>query len=404
MAIRQFGIPRYFVMLVGGSLLLTTGCADDRSHTGPKESEPLPAVEVGEDAPVDLTYVCGNRFIVSNAHAVPITVTYRVSGGEEEETAEVGAAPAEDPAVSEQMFETRTGGAVQLFLDGKPLVARANGGTPCTPVVPAPSFAVASGTESGQWTAPVSWPIVAVHMALLPSGRVLAIGRGTPAGLGSRHRCVYARPQSRLALLCGARAASRMDGCSSPAVTSPTAMAFRTSPSSPEPITPGRPALRWPMDAGIRRPLSWATESCDPGRPGPVGHCGHDSGSVEQRYGPATGANSRFRTILAPSSPPTDRSILVAHRRDALSLAVGRRRVEEGTGATGRARDYGSAVMYDDGKILYAGGGGSTNTAETINLNETRNRMVTLTGSMAFARRHPPHGYFPRERCWRPAG
>ncbi len=125
--------------------------------------------------------MCGNRFIVSNAHVVPITVTYRVSGSEEEGTAKVDAAPAEDPAVSEQMFETRAGGNVQIFLDGKPLVTRANGGTPCTPVVPAPSFAVASGTESGQWTAPVSWPIVAVHMALLPSGQVLSIGRkGTP--------------------------------------------------------------------------------------------------------------------------------------------------------------------------------------------------------------------------------
>jgi len=32
------------------------------------------------------------------------------------------------------------------------------------------------------------------------------------------------------------------------------------------------------------------------------------------------------------------------------------------------SRDYGSAVMYDDGKILYAGGARTTNTAEIINI------------------------------------
>ncbi len=43
--------------------------------------------------------------------------------------------------------------------------------------------------------------------------------------------------------------------------------------------------------------------------------------------------------------------------------------------------------MYDDGRILYAGGGRSTNTAEVINLNEAQPKWH-LTGSMAFARRH----------------
>jgi len=66
-------------------------------------------------------------------------------------------------------------------------------------------------------------------------------------------------------------------------------------------------------------------------------------------------------------------------------------------------RDYGSAVMYDTGKILYVGGGGMKNwgggawpdaktdvptqTAETIDLNSS-NRTWQNTGSMAFRRRH----------------
>ena len=45
-------------------------------------------------------------------------------------------------------------------------------------------------------------------------------------------------------------------------------------------------------------------------------------------------------------------------------------------------RDYGGHAMYDIGKILVAGGGPSTNTAEVINLNGVA-PTATPTGSMA---------------------
>jgi hypothetical protein len=50
-------------------------------------------------------------------------------------------------------------------------------------------------------------------------------------------------------------------------------------------------------------------------------------------------------------------------------------------------REYGSAVMYEPGRILYAGGGRTTNTAEIIDLNQAAPAW-RATGSMAFARRH----------------
>ena len=50
-------------------------------------------------------------------------------------------------------------------------------------------------------------------------------------------------------------------------------------------------------------------------------------------------------------------------------------------------RSYGSAVMYEPGKMLYAGGGFTTNSAEVIDLNKTP-AAWTLTSPMAFARRH----------------
>ncbi len=49
-------------------------------------------------------------------------------------------------------------------------------------------------------------------------------------------------------------------------------------------------------------------------------------------------------------------------------------------------RTYGAHAMYDIGKILVAGGGPSTNTAEVINLNGAT-PTVTPTGSMAYGRR-----------------
>ena len=37
--------------------------------------------------------------------------------------------------------------------------------------------ALAEASASGQWTAPFPWPIVAIHMILLPDGRVLSMSR-----------------------------------------------------------------------------------------------------------------------------------------------------------------------------------------------------------------------------------
>jgi Domain of unknown function (DUF1929)/PKD domain len=49
-------------------------------------------------------------------------------------------------------------------------------------------------------------------------------------------------------------------------------------------------------------------------------------------------------------------------------------------------RSYGSHAMYDVGKVLVAGGGPSTNTADVINVNGAT-PTVTPTGSMAYGRR-----------------
>jgi hypothetical protein len=67
-------------------------------------------------------------------------------------------------------------------------------------------------------------------------------------------------------------------------------------------------------------------------------------------------------------------------------------------------RDYGSAVMYEPGKIIYIGGGQPpTNTAEIIDLNEA-SPSWRMTGSMAFARRHMNATLLPDGQIFVPGG
>ena len=77
-------------------------------------------------------------------------------------------------------------------------VARDLGGNVTTST--AVSFTVSNGSPTGpsaigQWSAPFSWPIVGLHAALLPTGKILVLGRsfrwGWSAALESGHRHVH---------------------------------------------------------------------------------------------------------------------------------------------------------------------------------------------------------------------
>lgn len=67
-------------------------------------------------------------------------------------------------------------------------------------------------------------------------------------------------------------------------------------------------------------------------------------------------------------------------------------------------RDYGSAVMYQPGRILYTGGGRPpTNTAEIIDLNQS-SPSWSMTGAMAFPRRHHNTTLLPDGQVFVPGG
>jgi galactose oxidase len=376
--------------LTGGIVLASAGCSDDRSNAGPRAGDPLPAdVDVGQDAPVDLSYVCGNRFLVSNAYSVSIGVTYRVVGSGEEGTVEVAAAPSIDPAVSEQFIETRTKGTVQIFLGGKPLVARANGGVPCTLATPTPAFLTATATASGQWTPPFSWPIVAVHMMLLPGGRVLSIGRnGTPQVWNPATGAFISVP-SPARLFCAGHALLS-DGrvlFAGGHISNNHGLPNITYFLSPNTLTSGNPMAhgRWYPTATV---LGNGDVAIIAGR--------DEAGAVVTIPEVWSNGSVRQLTGASQSLPYYPRAFLTANGSlyDAGPTAVTRFLSVSGSGSWKNgpthlygAREYGSAVMYDDGKILYAGGARTTNTAEVIDLNQSA-PVWRYTVAMAFARRH----------------
>jgi galactose oxidase len=347
-------------------------------------------VDVGQDSAIDLSYVCGNRFLITNAYGVPVSVTYRVAGSGEEGSAELEAAPAIDPAVSERMIETRTAGTVQIFLNGKPLVARANDGVPCTPAPSASQLVAATSAEAGQWTAPFNWPIVAVHMVLLPNGRVLTIGRtGTPQVWNPATGSFSAVP-SPAWLFCAGHAllpdgrVFLAGGHISDNHGLPNTTLFSSASNS------------WSSSARMGRGRWYPTVTIT-GSGDAVIMAGRDeaglvvntpevwsSGSIRRLTGAQASLPYYPRTFLAP-----DGSLYVA------GAPAGTRFLSiSGTGSWRRgptkmmAREYGSAVMYDDGRILYAGGARTTNSAEVIDLNNQASPAWRWTGSMAFARRH----------------
>lgn len=379
-------------LLCGVLTLAVFACSEERSSAGPRPPEAAPTdPELGDDAPINLAYVCGNRFVVTNAQGFPITVTYRVEGSEEEGTADLAAAPRMDPAITEQTIEVRTTGAVQLFAGGRFVVARANGGAPCLTDAASPVLASVTGTEAGQWSAPFTWPIVAIHMALLPDQRVLAVGRlGTPQVWDPISGTFTAVPPPAWLFCAGQTllpdgrvffAGGHIDydyGLPNTTLFNPTDNTWSSSV---------------PMARGRWYPTTTTLANGDV-----LILAGRDEASVEVAE-PEVWSNGTIRRLTgAPKTLPYyPRAFLTSKGTVFVAGHVRYTRYLTTTGSGSwksgpahlyaSARDYGSAVMYESGKILYAGGSRTTNTAEVIDLNAA-SPAWKWTGSMAFARRH----------------
>jgi hypothetical protein len=341
---------------------------------------------------IEVTYACGNRFLVASDRNQPVTVTYRVPGTSEEGFAQLDAAPEEDPGFSEALIETQSAGKVELYVNERRVASAANGQMPCPPPMAtqrAAAAAAAPTAQVGAWGAPFAWPVVALHLHLLPNGQVLSWGRvGEPQLWNAATGGFTAKPMPD-ELFCAGHAFLQdgrllvAGGHISDDHGLPDINLFST-------------ASGWDDDPPMRHGR-WYPSVTIMGNNQAVILAGADqsgthvalpevwaSGAVRELTNAGRVLPYYPRAFLAPNGrlfyageEQTTRYLDIAGA--GTWTTVGNRRVAD--------RNYGSAVMFQPGRILYAGGGLTTNTAEVINLFDAAPAW-TFTGSMAFARRH----------------
>ncbi len=256
-----------------------------------------------------------------------------------------------------------------------------------------PAVSALSATQ-GQWDAPFTWVNVAVHLSLLPDGRVLSFGRmngGTPQiwdpGTGTftgipAPSLLYCGgqvflPDGRL-FVAGGHIASHYG------LPNTNYFDFTTNTWTPGPVMARG---RWYPSATVL----------------PGGQVLVIAGT-DQNAKPVTipevltPAGTWRRLTSASRQLPNYPRMFLAPNGKAFYAGELQQTAYLATSGTGKwtnvalrvraARAFGAAVMYQPGKVLYAGGGSPpTATAEVIDLNQATPRW-RLVGSLASARRH----------------
>ena len=385
---RRYGVHVLALWAVSSALILTA-CQDGTQSPPPKADVPPPGGITPSS--LDLIYVCGNKFLVTSSISKPVQVSYRVAGTSESGQLTLREAPSEDPGFSETELETTNSGVVELFHDEVRVSRRVNEGVLCGPAALSVAGA-AAGNEAaeGKWSAPFSWPIIGLHLHLLRNGKVLSWGKfGSPylwdpatrafsqVPVGSRIFCSGHAflPDGRL--LVNGGHITDLHGIPDANLFNPATMTW----SKGAPMARGR----------------WYPTTTILGNGEAVTIAGTDqlgknvtvpevwTGSAWRKLTSASRAFPYYpRTFLAPNG----KVFYAGESRTSYYLSTA------GTGSWDSVasrrygtRDYGSAVMYRPGRILYAGGGRTTASAEIIDLNEASPRW-RMTGSMAFPRRH----------------
>ncbi len=348
---------------------------------------------------IKLAYRCGNWFRIRNSNTVDVALQYAVY-----RTAETGMVTL--PAVptgmtySETWLQTQNAGAVLLTYSGARVAEKPNGGAAC-----------ATTATMGQWTDTLSWPTVSIASAVLPNGKVISYGREFAA----ENPPHYVIPPGK------------SDGV--PYLWDPTTGVFTKVDAGVDFFCSGLTFLKdgtlniyggnavndnvgqrynytfnyannsWTANANMARGRWYPTATTLP------------NGDVFVISG--TDTTEAFDTIpevfqVASNSMRelTNIHALVVYWAWMFDAPNGQLFYAgdegftyfinpNGTGtsccgfqtASGLYRDYGSAVMYDAGKILITGGGNPGATAtETVDLNQS-SPAWQLTGSMHFPRR-----------------
>ncbi|HEU5039601.1 MAG TPA: galactose oxidase-like domain-containing protein [Gemmatimonadales bacterium] len=370
-------------------VLAIAACEPVPGPRTPPRDVPIPADDA-DDAPLRLAYVCGNRYVIINAQQQAVTVRYEVQGTEERGERRLPAAISGDPPFSEVQFTVASTNPVALYLGDSLLVVRTNEGTPCEPVVGGPELAVAATADAGQWSGVSPWPIVALHVSLLYNGKVLSWGKyGDPylwdPATGNFQTLanpywLFCAGHSLLAdgrVLVAGGHISDDHGLPDAAIFSPGSGSWTKIKS---------------MKFGRWYPTNTTLANGEVLVMGGRNQSGNMVTTAEVWTGSAwralTTAKLRLPYYPRTWAAPNGRVFYAGEQKVTRYLNTA------GTGSWDTVafrkfgiRDYGSAVMYEPGKILYAGGGRTTRTAEIIDLNKATPAWQ-YTGSMAYPRRH----------------
>ena len=364
------------------------------SDTTPPDTTPVDTVPV-DTVPVDtvrpdtggivLQPLCGNSFTVLNARDSAVVATYTVGAAARRDTLRLPPRPS-DAAHSETYLTTAAGGTVRLFLDTLQVQEAEPSGAACP----------ARG-RIGEWTPTFTWPMIGVHTTLLPDGQVLTFGRNNDPQLLDPSTDVFTPVPSATHVFCGGHA---------------------LLPDGRLLVTGGHIASdRGKRDANVFDPTAhtWTrvrdmargrwyptTTTLPNGEALVIG--GADSNAKQVSVAEVWQANGTWRRLTNASRTfPYYPRTFVAPDGRVFYAGIQRTSRYLSTSGTGRwttgpttkyeyEREYGSAVMYEAGRVMIAGGGGRyksrlpTATTEIINLNAAT-RSWQYTGKMANRRR-----------------
>jgi hypothetical protein len=338
---------------------------------------------------IAINYACGNDFVVRNANWSTVAVSYSVSSSGEQGTLTLPSRPQAYP-YNETYLQTATSGTVQLSYAGAVIATQTNGGGTC-PVAP----------KLGAWTGVITWPVVGIHSAVLPDGKVMSFGRmelskpeypvvWDPVAdpQGAHPQTQYPVPDNPFcagnAFLPDGRLAV-VGGHYDTNVGRPTAFTFDEMAGAWTAL-PQMMAGRWYPTATAMADGELFVES------------GTDSLMQNDSVPEILQTNGTWRRLTTARRWPGFYPWNFAAPNGQI-FSAGQTQVSQyinttGTGALGpviphlvnTVRDYGSAVMYDVGKIIVMGGGYTERTAEIINLNDAVPQWVS-TGWMTYPRR-----------------
>lgn len=338
--------------------------------------------------PVTVSYLCGNDFLLRNESSSPLTVYYAVTGTSEDGEIVLPAGP--DSVGSTTRLTTLERGPLQISSEDAQGDAVANAAISCPPA----ASTIEPQATIGAWSPPFPWPVVAVHLHLLPSGRVLSWGKlGAPQLYDPTSKLFTEVPSSTMVfcsghtflpdgrlLVTGGHLGDRRG--------LRDANVFDDAAQTWMPIHPMSYARWYPTTTTLATGEVLALAGTD--------RAGEDVETPEIWNGTSwrslTGARRALpyypRTFVAPNG-------LVFYAGELketgyLDPAGAGRWIPVATSEYGR-RDYGSAVMYAPGKVMIVGGsdppdGQPTNTAELIDLN-TPSPVWRYTEPMTYARR-----------------